>query len=145
MGEKIKLIKQDYFILLEDDVFVMQKTNTETLKFHINGNNPHHSYPKEVAQYLVNEDRLSYGGCGGCIFNKDFFIDVLNNQDVDINIDTYCDITKKYIEEGNQYWWGSDTILSFICLVNDGTIGPYPGFCEMWYSDVETRLKNKNI
>jgi len=145
MGDKIKLIKQDYYILLEDDVFVIQKTNTEQLKYKINGNNPYHSYPKEIANYLVNKEHLSYGGCGGCIFDKHFFIDVLNNEDTDINIDTYCELTKKYNEDGNQHWWGSDTILSFLCYINEGTIGNYDGFCETWHHDIETRIKNKNI
>jgi hypothetical protein len=146
IGNHIKQMKTDYFMLLEDDVYIINKTNLDQLKFQINGNNPHHSYPIEVCKYLANTEFLSYGGCGGCIFDLNFFNQVINeNKNLKKEIDIYCDLTKHYVDNGNQNWWGSDAILSFLCYFHKGTIGEYRGFCEVWHSNFKERLLNNTI
>jgi hypothetical protein len=144
IGNHIKKLNTDYFILLEDDVYVMNKTNLDSLEYKINGNNPHHSYPEEVCQYLIKQNYLSYGGCGGCIFDVKFFDTIINkNPNIEDQIDIYCNLTRHYTNNGNQNWWGSDAILSFLCYYHGGNIGPYSGFCEVWHHNYDER-KNLN-
>lgn len=146
IGNHTKNMNVDYFLLLEDDVYVMNKTNLDELKYQINGNNPHHSFPVEVSNYLANTNFLSYGGCGGCIFDRLFFDKVINqNTNLDNEIETYCNLTSKYVDDGNQNWWGSDAILSFLCFLHKGTIGNYNGFCEVWHHDYSIRKQDNRI
>lgn len=145
IANKLSLIKENYFMLLEDDVYVIRSTDVKDLSFSINGCNPYSSLPKEVSSYLFNRDNLIYGGCGGCIFNKNFFKDVLSSHKTDDDIEFYCDLTKNYVEDGNQTWWGLDCILSYLCYYNKGTIGQYPGFCETWHNNANQRLQLNTV
>lgn len=136
MSKHLNLIKQDYFIILEDDVVVLNKS--KDLKYDINGSNPTESLPESVCMDLKQIPRISYGACGGCILNTNFFKNILrqsNLKQIEDQIRQYCNLTTER--------WASDAILSYICLANGGTIGDWDGFGETWESDIVERI-NKN-
>jgi hypothetical protein len=138
MAKYLPLIKQEHFIILEDDVLVLNKTNN--LKYDINGSNPLESLPQSVCIDLKQVLKLNYGACGGCILNTNFFTNILKQTNLSLiknQIQHYCDLTTER--------WASDAILSYICLANNGTIGDWDGFGETWEKDIMDRIDKLEV
>jgi len=60
------------------------------------------------------------------------------------NIKLYSDLDV-YFKNSGPSEWASDKLLTYLCLVNGGTIGHYSGLCETWYHDLEMRLKTNSV
>ena len=143
LKKSLNFINENFFILLEDDVYVI-KTVTDSLFFDINGCNFNEFLSEKICKVLndrlnKNHKKYFYGGFGGCILNKHFFINILSDEKKwkkDIGI---------FYENSTTLDLASDKILSFLCIINNGTIGNYDGFCETWYNDYEKRMSNKTV
>ncbi len=142
LSRHLPQIKEDYFMILEDDVFVMKPTATQDLSFCVNGFNPNESLPALICKSHFGKKRMPYGACGGSILKTSFFRQVLsanNISNVRSHIDRFCLLDSKREK------WASDAILSSITYAFKGDIGQYNGFCEMWYPDLGQRLKSNSI
>lgn len=138
-GKYIKHIKDDRFMILEDDVYVIQKTLSET-PYDLNGINLTETLPESVCLDLQNVKKIPYGGCGGCILNTKFFKNIFTDKNTIKVIDQvkkYCLLTKER--------WASDAIVSYICAANNGTMGVWNGLGETWQKDLGDRLNNKTV
>lgn len=132
----ISKIRQKYFILLEDDVVVLNHTDVSTFNKQIYGKNIRESLPQPICKYL-NADIIPYGGCGGNIFDKEFFVNALNTKDYTSDINHYCHLTKEK--------WASDSILSYLCILYGGKLVEWSRFGNMWEKDIKTKLENNDI
>lgn len=143
------LMDNDWFILLEDDVFTMNTVDASTLKYDINGINPGNRLPcpsvniiKSRKYHTDATERLIYGAMGGAIFRTSFF----RNLDVPTimkDIDEFGEACPETLT--GQNWYYSDVILSFICYLHGGTLGMYPQFAELWFADLGQRIKDNSI
>jgi len=143
ISNNIHLITEDFFILLEDDVYVIEKINSP-LENDINGCNKNEFFSNEISEVIRNRNsnirgKVYYGGFGGCILRTVFFKHILKNLDL-VNLDL-----KIYFERSNPSEWASDKIITYLCLINGGSIGHYTGLCETWYPDLGERLELKSV
>jgi hypothetical protein len=143
----IEKLKNKYFILLEDDVFIMKKTNLENLKYTINGCNKNQFFPNNVTQYLKSfnnnlklNDNLYYGACGGSILETEFFQN-LPYKDSKVLMQEVCN----YCSMTPNNFWAVDAFISYLCYKDGGAIGNYDGFCETWHDNYQTRLNMQDI
>jgi len=146
----IQLIDDDWFFLLEDDVFVMKTVAVDTLQYDICGINPVNILPDvslKVIQsrgYCMNDVRIAYGAMGGAIFRTSFFKNMANRIDeVEKDINLFGHLCPQSLTGKN--WYYSDVILSYLTYLYGGTIGQYPDFTELWFTDINTRLENNMI
>jgi hypothetical protein len=117
------LIKEDYFIWLEDDIVINKKIN-DPLLCDINGFNPNSYWPdminklKTKYSFMDINKHYTWSGGGGSIFNKnnilryiqkiDIITDVVNNwRNYNLTSNIVCDF-----------------LLSLLTHLNNGTIGP---------------------
>jgi hypothetical protein len=146
LRENLHLIREDYFILLEDDVVVLKQINLESLQYDINGCNKNEFLSNEVQSLLKNygfspknSQRFFYGAAGGSILKKTFFEKILRNEQSLIgDIKNYCTLSPTNL-------WASDAVLSFLCYKNGGTIGQYDGYAETWYPDIALRMNAGSV
>lgn len=131
MKMAVDLIKEDYFILLEDDVKVVKKIESELL-FDINGSK-YDFFLHETLQKYLGREKLFYGGGGGSIFKKKFFQKVF--QDID-KVQEQVDFL---VNSGSII--ASDIVISFLTYCNGGTIGAYAGFTETWHHNYKQRVR----
>jgi hypothetical protein len=131
------LIKEDYIILLEDDVRIF-KTHTAQFKYSINGCNKNENLP-ECAINILKESGYNgpfyYGGCGGTVLYKNFFksISFIQVEELLSKIINFKEI------------YASDMLLSLIALYYGGTIGQFDEFAEVWYPDINERYNKQQI
>jgi hypothetical protein len=143
ISENIHLIHEEFFILLEDDVYIMNRIESDLLN-DINGCNENEFFSESISK-IINEARCDsnrkvyYGSFGGCILRTTFFKRILME-----NIKLYSDLDV-YFKNSGPSEWASDKLLTYLCLVNGGTIGHYSGLCETWYHDLEMRLKTNSV
>jgi hypothetical protein len=138
-GKYIQNIKNKKIMILEDDVYVIQKTSSDT-PYDLNGINLLESLPEPVCMYLKNISKIPYGGCGGCILKTEFFQNILkeeNKKQVVEQVNKYCSLTNER--------WASDSIISYICVANGGSMGVWDGLGETWQKDLIPRLNNKTV
>jgi hypothetical protein len=135
--KSLSFFKEKYFMILEDDVYVHKKTKFHSLKNDMNGSNLNESLPKNICNNLNKEFPLPYSGCGGCILNTKFFKDILTDKNIIFGVNEYCRLTNER--------WASDTILSYMCLKNGGSIGDWKGFGEYWEPFIQNELNNGTI
>lgn len=143
LSNNINQIIEPFFILLEDDVYIVKKVESSLL-YDINGCNQNEFFSDSITSLIKRkntnlEKRIFYGSFGGCILNTSFFKQVLQNK-IKINADL-----NDYNLFAHETEFASDKILTYLCLINGGSIGPYNGFCETWYDDYEERLKLNDI
>lgn len=140
MSKYINLIDEDFFILLEDDVYIMNEISYDDLKYDINGCNFGETLDTRLNHLLkTSESRYYLGACGGSILRTSFFKEIFSNMDsVRDDIKKYC-----YLTDSNR--WASDQIITFLCWKYNGTIGQYNGFCETWYDDYNKRKDDGSI
>lgn len=144
----IRLIDNQWFLLLEDDVFIMDKVNEATLKYDINGINPKNILPWPCTElvhergYCKDKDKLIYGAMGGAIFSTDFF----KRMDIDQVVKDLTVFGEKCPPQlTGQNWYYSDVVLSYLTYLYGGTLGMYPGFAELWFNDLSQRLSNGTV
>jgi hypothetical protein len=142
----IDKIDQDFFIILEDDVFIKKEIDLESLKYDINGCNKNEFFKDGISsiirqrnEKLRNVNNIYYGAFGGCVLNTAFFKSIFQNREK-LNKDLSL-----FYQNCNPEECAADIILSYLCLINNGTIGHYDGLCETWYSDYEEREKSGDI
>ena len=137
--EAIRLIKEDYFIWLEDDVSINNKIK-DTFKYDLNG------YCSNVVSNFWNINEISknykfikptkkyvWSGHGGSVFKKDSILNYLSNESV---ID---DILNNWVLYNFTSNICQDFFLSMIIHFNNGTIGSYEGHYDC------PNYKNDNI
>jgi len=136
------LIKEDFFIILEDDVVVFKPVTYKDLVFDINGCNFNEKLDDRIHSFLsfynpkVQEiTKLYYGGCGGSILRTSFFRKILS-ENLESNVNEF------FYQSSNV---ASDTFLSFLCWKYQGSIGTFNGFCETWYEDYQLRKQKEDI
>lgn len=144
----VKLIEEEWFFLLEDDVFIMKTVDHNSLKYDVNGVNPGNLLPfpsvKMVQErgYHKNDMFLIYGAMGGAIFRTSFF----KNLDVKQVVKDLEEFGEKCPESlTGQNWYYSDVILSFLAYLYGGTLGMYPEFAELWFPDLNNRLAQNQV
>jgi hypothetical protein len=133
----LSLIDEKYFMILEDDVYVLKQTNILKLTHDMNGSNPQESLPSSVCNFLNKQFPIPYSGCGGCILNTQFFKTILTDENITNGIIEYCNTTNER--------WASDSILSYLCIRHGGTIGDWDGFGEYWEPNIKEELNNNTI
>jgi len=143
IAKNIHLIAEDFFILLEDDVYVM-RTIKSNLANDINGCNEDEFFSEGISNIINkrnNSHKVSvyYGSFGGCVLRTSFFKKILSEENY-----IAADL-EKYFENSNSSEWASDKILTYLCLMNGGTIGHYSGLCETWYPDLEKRINSNSV
>ena len=130
-------MKETHVLLLEDDVRVL-KTHTQPFLYSINGCNKNAILPEYAIELLKKrgfQGPYFYGGCGGCVLDKQFF------QSID-----FKEIEQLIYEiRHEKQMFASDLLLSFITLYFGGTIEQYDEFAETWYSDIHIRMNNHSI
>ena len=144
LREGIDFISSDFFIMLEDDVYVINETELNDLIFDINGCN----FQENIGESVINLIRkynpdlginnFYIGGCGGSILRTSFFKKILNLESLVYDIQEYCNSVSKEL-------WASDRLLTYLCYKNKGTIGNYKGFCETWHNDYNKRYLEGTI
>lgn len=143
IAKNIHLITEDFFILLEDDVYVMNAIKSDLVN-DINGCNENEFFSERISN-IINERnnrssaRVYYGSFGGCVLRTSFFKRILSEEN-----DIIADL-EKYFINSNSSEWASDKILTYLCLINGGTIGHYSGLYETWYPDLEKRIDSNSI
>ena len=137
-------IKEDYILLLEDDVSVMKPVD-DALPYSINGTYwKAILWPKEIA-FLKKRGGTHvpcwaplyfFGAWGGCILNRAFVLKHFTDIERDVAL----------IESniGSKVMY-SDILMSLITLLHGGTIGNYAGYCQTQYWNYEKRKKNGSI
>ena len=144
----IQLIEDEWFVLLEDDVFVMGTVDPKTLIYDINGINPRNLLPPPSVNlvkergYHKDARYLIYGAMGGAIFRTSFFQN-LNIEDVERDLNLFGERCPQTLT--GQNWYYSDVVLSFLCYLYGGTLGMYPEFAELWFIDLKSRLDNNQV
>ena len=139
-------VKEDYILLMEDDVKVIKKTDAATLQYDINGCNYNAKFEPSLQTYIKDcqpkykDNDLFYGGCGGCIFKRSFFYNIFRDMGrIEYEIQQYM----RLCEDSQSM--PSDKIISFLTYVFGGTIGMYPGFAETWYGDLNYRISHNVV
>jgi len=143
ISNNIDLIGEDFFILLEDDVYVIREIKSK-LENDINGCNTNEFFSDRISDIIKTKNpnirgRVYYGSFGGCILRTSFFKDILKNKD---KFESDLEI---YIQNSIPTEWASDKILTYLCLINGGTIGHYDGLAETWYPNLEEKLESKSV
>lgn len=123
----LPLIKEDYYMLLEDDVKVVKATNISNLKGVINGSciNPINISALTIYNPSIQTDHHYYSGHGGSIFNRVKILDILGNMD----------LIKRVMHDTNIHvdiFRTGDVLLSALCYINDEKIHINEGHCEMY-------------
>lgn len=132
----VELIKEDWFMLLEDDVYILNEVDESKLNYEINGINDESKnyFPVQVGNYLkefrndINENQVKYSACGGCIFKTEFFrkIATLNWKEHMYKYGVMCKV-----KPGERTWFFNDCVVSFLALVYGGNIGNYEGYYDL--------------
>ncbi len=145
-----KNIKEDYIIILEDDVLIFNKI--KNLNFDLNGINKNENLGEELTEFLKTKNKsipkniknYYFGGCGGAIIRKDFIINNFKPE----NFKKIVEELEKHIKGKHAGTYFSDFWLTIFILYYGGTIGQYDDYCEKWYGDYWFRkniLKNISV
>jgi hypothetical protein len=133
--DAVNLIKNPYWMQLEDDVFVFRRI--PNLPFQINGWAPDKHVKNEAERYVRNitkdmEQELKLGGFGGCVYETKFWRTVFNDKYLD-------DFVKGYFDAGVS-GVGQDYLFSSILYARNGTMGPMEGYVERFHGDLVMKL-----
>jgi|GEM_PF-3558093 len=134
-----EVIKEDYILIMEDDVLVLNQVKGP-LNYTVNGINPDVRLGMRITKMLKKRNKsipfwkLNYywGGFGGCIVDRKFILENFND-----NLDKDFDYLKKY---SNVDTYTTDAWLSIFTLFYGGTIGQYSGLCETWWKSYKERM-----
>ena len=110
-------LNADWILLLEDDVWIQGRVNTDRLKYDINGA-CFAIYNDGLSKFISGTVGACYGGCGGHIVRSAALL--------------RANITAAAVGELSRATSlnrvASDELLSAVILLSGGTIGPYGGF-----------------
>jgi hypothetical protein len=142
-GKYLQRMDSSFTMLLEDDVRLFKPVIASQLKYEINGCNKGAMFESGVVDLIRRKQPDCginyYGAFGGCLLKNDFFKSILSDAGkIREQVEEYAGVL-----QGSNF--SSDTILSYLCLVNGGMIGSYSGICETWYPDYLDRLNKKQI
>lgn len=122
----IEYVKEDYFIILEDDVLIIKEIDESKIQGDMFGYNPKALLPEKVTEYLkqyntnIKDARIWYGGCGGCIFKTQTFKNIAK-ENWKLELLTYAELSKRH-HKNEQSWYFNDCCLSFLCWRYGGVI-----------------------
>lgn len=146
----INLIEEDWFFLLEDDVFVMKTVDEKTLQYDVCGINPRNLLPPPSVNmvrergYHTDAQYLIYGAMGGAIFRTSFFKAMGQRwTEVERDLNRFGELCPETLT--GQNWYYSDVVLSFLTYLYGGTLGMYPEFAELWFQDLPQRLAQNQV
>ena len=134
---------EEFFIILEEDVYVINKVNIDDLQYDINGcNNCGFSDIINKYIYSVNlnlKDKLikGSGAFGGTILRTSFFKKILENKD---NIKKH--LINYYNLEGII---SQDQIVTFLTYVHNGTVGNISGYVQFTDDDYIEKYNSNKI
>jgi hypothetical protein len=138
-------IKEDYFILLEDDVMVFHPIPGRILTADIIGCNREGAiiYPEIIANLQTFNPSVQpqayYGGCGGSLFRTAFFKSLANKVLPILN-----DILAEYSSINPKF--DSDILLSYLTLRFHGTVtGPPIELSEPYYTSLPQLIKDGHV
>ena len=134
--QAVNLIRDPYWMHLEDDVFVVRRVPT-ALPFQINGWALDKRLRNEAERFVRAETRdagreLVLGGFGGCIYETAYWRAVLNDPRLE-------DFVARYFDAG-VHDVGQDYLFSGILYTHNGTMGPMEGYAERFYEDLVRML-----
>ncbi len=118
-----KMMKEEFFMLLEDDVSVLRPISAKIGGYDIVGNNNNTARFNEGTMKLLKskgalttKSQNMYMGCGGSLFRSAFWSSLRDSGD-DL-------LTSQLIEFAalNDGVYHSDIVLAYLCLANHGTI-----------------------
>lgn len=141
--ESIGLIKEDYFIWLEDDVLINDKI-TDIFKYDLNGYCPNFvssfwNINEIYKKYNFIEPNKQYvwSGQGGSVFKKESILQYLSNKPV---ID---DVLNNWVIYNFTSNICQDFLLSMIIHFNNGTIGYYDGHMDCTYMNENIKVQHQ--
>ena len=133
---------EPFMLLLEDDVWVLNRTRPETLRYDVNGVEPQFSvFNGATSAYMRSRQPLLEGrplvlaGFGGCIF-RTAFLCAMRDEWPRVE----ADVGSFYALVGSDLA-ASDIILSFLTYLRGGTTGDYAGRVETWHGSFGARMR----
>jgi hypothetical protein len=137
--DAVNLIKEPYYVQLEDDVYVLQRIKTPLLG-NINGMARDKSIVGGAEEYIVrhvpNPPYLYLGGFGGCVYETAFWKRILN-------LPTIEDEVRDLYAKADNY--GVDYIMSSLLWRFNGTMYDWPGYIENFREESQERLARGEI
>jgi hypothetical protein len=137
--DAVNLIKEPYYVQLEDDVYVLQRAKSP-LKGHINGMAKDKSIVGGAEEYILrhqpNPPYLYLGGFGGCVYETAFWKRILNLPTIE------QEILDLYTKADN---YGVDYIMSSLLWRFNGTMYDWPGYIESFREDSPERIARSEI
>lgn len=131
----ISTTKETHFVLLEDDVRVIRHHRLPFV-YSINGCNESVRLPDIMVEKLTQNGYAGpfhYGGCGGCVFDRQFFADI-----------PFADV-QSLLAETPLSEFHTDQLFTFFALYFGGSIGHYDEFYETFYGDIIERLVTDRV
>ena len=125
-----QFIDDDWILILNDDILVINNINSNDLSFDINCGNSISSFPISMLSIITQKspeigDKLSYGSVAGSIVRTSFFKKLSRNLN---DVDKCLQSLRDNCDQEDLY--SIDTILAFLTYSYGGTIGNYPGIEE---------------
>ena len=117
-------IYEDYFILLEDDVIVLDRYSTEDLNCSIHGDLVNKLSAPFNGTKMIDNLKITdtyYTGHGGSVYNTKDFIEMFENEKA------FNKISELYMEYMNTF--APDVFNTSLCLSSGKTIGKLNGAC----------------
>jgi hypothetical protein len=126
-------IKDEWCMLLEDDVYIGGKYDESLFRGELNGYKEGNFLYKNTVEFIKlfnpnTELSLVHGGFGGCVINVLFFRTIFNKNPMKF-LDFMWNHTS-YLKEYPDLTWGkacmrnTDIILSTLCYLYGGKVGP---------------------
>ena len=133
---------EPFMLLLEDDVWVMNRTRPETLHFDINGIEPQFAvFNSATNDYMRSKQPLLEGrplvlaGFGGCIFRTAFLCAMRDEwPHVEADVGSFYGLVGFNVA-------APDVIISFLTYLRGGTTGDYAGRTETWHGNYGERMR----
>lgn len=120
-------IFEDYFIVLEDDVIVLDRYSTEHLNCSIHGDLVNKLSialgDKNISEIGIPIDTY-YTGHGGSVFKTKDFIEMFENE---TSLNKLIELYMKHLKYIKSFQFGGDVFISALCLLSGKTIGKLNG------------------
>jgi hypothetical protein len=140
MRDAVNLMPEPFFVLLEDDVFVMKRIRSE-LAFDINGWAPDKRIKEHAEDYVRSRNPMApfeipLSGFGGSVYRTDFFRRVLNSPTLGAELDALFGLVGledgKPVEESKRpkLFYGPDYVFGSLAVAHMGTLGTFCGYVE---------------
>jgi hypothetical protein len=133
MRKYIPLIKEEYFMLLEEDVHVLRPI-TEPLLGTVNANGYNkigHNVLKDIKGLEDRTDGLTYIVQGGSIWHKESFLKIINNIEL-------CDYVHDAFVASQMGHCVFDFFISAMCALMGGTFHKLECHKELWTDNLRS-------